>query len=139
MRWVLAGTGNVGDDDPPLNTGVLLDAKTGETITRQSKQFRFDLDAAQQTGAYCFAAFQPPVDMLYEDIEVKRALHVVKLGAMRLAILICEDVAHLSGLLPTVHHNGVSHVLTPVFAKPMRYWFWGQQAAEALQRRREPW
>jgi predicted amidohydrolase len=133
LRWVLAGTGNVQRRDPPRNTGVLLDAKTGEVIVEQSKQFRFDLAPEQQAGAYAFKAFgSAPTQTLYEDIDITRTMRLVELGSMRLAILICEDIGHFSELLAKVHHNGVSHVLTPVFAQHMRYWRWEQQAAEAF-------
>jgi predicted amidohydrolase len=133
LRWVLVGTGNVCETDPPHNTAVLLDARTGEPIVYQSKQFRFDLSPDQQKGAYAFPAFgKAPRSIAYEDIDVSRKLRLVELGSARLAILICEDVSNLSYLLAKVHHNGVSHVLTPVFAKPTRYWFWEQQAADAF-------
>ena len=133
LRWVLAGTGNVLDDDPPRNVAVLLDARTGEQIVEQPKQFRFNLSPEQQRGDYAFDAFDTASkETLYEDIDVARTLSLVELGAMRLAVLICEDLAHLSEVLAKAHHNGVSHVLGPVLAKQTRAWHWEQQAAAAF-------
>jgi predicted amidohydrolase len=133
LRWVLAGTGDVKDSDPPTNTAVLLDAETGETLVEQSKQYRFDLKPAQQRGDYAFDGFGA-TEVLYEDIDVSRQLKLVDLGTIRLAILICEDLGSLAGLLGKVHGNGASHVLAPVFAKPTRYWRWEEQAAEVFAR-----
>jgi predicted amidohydrolase len=48
---------------------------------------------------------------------------------MRIAILICEDLAKLLDIAPVVRDLGVSHVLTPVFSRPLQEHRWEQSAA----------
>lgn len=130
LRWVMVGSGNLHNHRRARNTAALLDGRTGEVIFEQTKQHRFNLSRAQQSGAdgYTFPEFSGK-HVLHEDIGVSRTLSVLELGAARLAILICEDLDRHEALLNKIHENGVSHILVPVFAKPTRYWFWEHQDA----------
>ena len=131
LSWVLVGTGNLRSDDPPRNTAALLDARTGAVMFEQSKQYRFVISAEQQAATYKLKAFDAS-GPLREDIYVPRQLWIAELGSARMAIAICEDLGRLESLLPSLTQNGVSHILSPVFAQPIRPWRWEQQAGSAL-------
>jgi predicted amidohydrolase len=129
LRWVLAGTGALNAESRrPSNTAVLLDGRTGAEIGRQDKMFAFD--------------FRPDVlkrwkldgrlgtETIAEDLARGRRLTVIDAGAMRVAILICEDLGRALDVGPLVRDLGISHVLTPVFSRPLKAHRWEQQAAE---------
>ena len=127
LRLVLAGSGNIERSTPPANTAVLLDATTGETLARQSKlhPFNFSSDDLELWGLN--DRFTAPID---EDLSRGERLCVMEAGGMRLAILVCEDLARLHAFSATLHAHGVSLILVPVFARPTKDRRWERSRAE---------
>jgi hypothetical protein len=55
---------------------------------------------------------------------------VVEAGGVRLAILVCEDLARLHAFAGALHAHGVSLLLVPVFARPTKDRRWERARAE---------
>ena len=127
LRLVLAGSGNVERSSPPANTAVLLDARTGETLAQQPKihPFNFSRDDVELWGLG--DRFRAPID---EDLSRGERLGVIEAGGVRVAILVCEDLARLHAFSATLHSHGVSLILVPVFARPTKDRRWERARAE---------
>jgi predicted amidohydrolase len=127
LRLVVAGSGNLDASSPPANEAVLLDALTGEVLVRQRKihPFNFSADDLELWGLT--GRFRGPID---EDLNRGERLCVVEAGGVRLAILVCEDLARLHAFAPVLHAHGVSLVLVPVFARPTKDRRWERSRAE---------
>lgn len=128
LRWVLVGTGNLRRGRPPTNTAVLLDGYTGEVIARQEKLFPFSLTPEilrrwQLSGRLDDAR----VD---EDLARGDRLVVLEAGALRVAMLICEDLGRVTDLAEPIRDLGISHLLVPVFSRPLREHRWEHQRSE---------
>ena len=135
LRWVFAGTGDLhGPDHPGANTrvneGWLFDAATGDVLIRARKGHRFDVTAELVSKGYPLVG-APPEPLLREDIHVGSQPVIAEMGSIRLAILICEDLARLEDLLSVTFAFGVSHVLAPVFSKPTAPHRWEQAKGSA--------
>jgi predicted amidohydrolase len=130
LLWVLAGSGDVDGGDPPANTAVLLDARSGAIVARQDKLFPFNFDRATLARWRLDARLgSDPVD---EDLRRGERLTVIEAGGgVRLAMLVCEDASRVQDLGPVVRDFGVSHVLAPVFSRPIKPHRWEQVAAAA--------
>lgn len=129
LRWVLAGTGNVPPGgDRANNTAILLDGRTGKVIGSQHKLYPFNFPAKvlarwDLTGRLGSAA-------IAEDLAVvPRLLTVVDAGAIRAAIVVCEDLNRLLDLGPLIRDLGISHLLVPVFSRQIKPHRWEQTAA----------
>jgi hypothetical protein len=126
LRWLFAGTGNLDRCTPRAeNAGALLDADTGEVIVHQRKQFPFDIEPAQHDDYPL--SFVDGKSMLREDIVPGYGSRLVELGAARVVVLICEDLARMDPLIPSLVAAGVSHIIAPVFSKPTMPFHWEQQ------------
>jgi predicted amidohydrolase len=127
LRLVVAGSGNLDGSSPPANEAVLLDARTGEILVRQRKihPFNFSPEDLELWGLR--DRLTAPVD---EDLSRGDRLCVVEAGAVRLAILVCEDLARLHALAPALHAHGISLLLVPVFARPTKDRRWERARAE---------
>jgi predicted amidohydrolase len=133
LQWGVMGTGNLkGPDHPgePVNETRLMDAATGEDIFAQRKGHRFDVDPYMLKVNYPLLD-APHGELLREDIRVGSPPTVAEMGAVRLAILICEDLGRLEMLLSIISAFGVSHVLAPVFSKPTEEGGWEQVSGGA--------
>jgi predicted amidohydrolase len=122
LRLVLAGSGNIDEVDPPSNTAVLLDARTGEVLLRQRKLFRFSLFADDLEHWRLIDRLGG--DAIDEDLEPGERLTIVETGWGRLAVLICEDLARVPALAQPLHAHNVSLILVPVFSRPTRAHRW---------------
>jgi predicted amidohydrolase len=128
LRLVLVGTGCLRMSlGRASNTAVLLDGRTGAEIARQNKMFAFDFDTKQVTRWGLVERLG--ADPVAEDLRHGREIMVLDTAGMRIAILICEDLAKLLDIAPVVRDLGVSHVLTPVFSRPLQEHRWEQSAA----------
>jgi predicted amidohydrolase len=127
LRLVVAGSGNLDGSSPPANEAVLLDARTGEILVRQRKihPFNFSPEDLELWGLR--DRLTAPVD---EDLSRGDRLCVVEAGAVRLAILVCEDLARLHAIAPALHAHAVSLLLVPVFARPTKDRRWERARAE---------
>ncbi|MFL5884097.1 MAG: hypothetical protein ACJ77M_03430 [Thermoleophilaceae bacterium] len=127
LRLVVAGTGNVEGTTPPSNTAVLLDAQTGEPLVQQRKihPFNFTPDDLALWGLA--DRFDAPID---EDLTRGERLCVLEAGGVRIAILVCEDLARLHAFSQTMHAHGVSLILVPVFARPTKDRRWERSRAD---------
>lgn len=127
LRLVVAGSGNLDGASPPANEAVLLDARTGEILVRQRKvhPFNFTPEDLQLWGLE--DRLTAPID---EDLTRGERVCVVEAGGVRLAILVCEDLARLHAFAPALHAHGVSLLLVPVFARPTKDRRWERARAE---------
>ena len=130
LHWVLAGSGDLDGQSTPVNAAVLLDAHTGDVLVRQDKIYRFDMDSATLD-------LWSLTDLLgdakvREDMSPGHRLKIIDGGGIRLAILVCEDAGRLMDLGAVVRSFAVSHVLMPVFSRPLAKHRWEQGAGDAF-------
>jgi predicted amidohydrolase len=133
LRWVLAGTGRLPGLGGSGNTAVMLDGRTGAVIGRQDKLYPFNLSAhvleRWKLGSRLGAA------AVAEDLTaIPRRLTVFEAGGARFAILICEDLNRLLDIGPLIRDLGISHLVVPVFSRPIQPHRWEQTAAAAHAR-----
>ncbi len=134
LRWVLAGTGDMSPRSArPRNTGVVLDARNGEVLGLQHKLYPFNMSTdvlnrwnlESRLGEAAIA----------EDIAVHpRRLSIFEAGAVRFAILVCEDLGRLIDIGPVIRDVGVTHLFVPVLARPLKRHHWEQSAASVYAR-----
>jgi predicted amidohydrolase len=127
LRLVVAGSGNVEGTTPPANSAALLDARTGEVLARQRKVHPFNFSQADLELWGLDGRLSAPID---EDLTRGERVCVVEAGGVRLAILVCEDLARLHAFAPALHGHGVSLILVPVFARPTKDRRWERARAE---------
>jgi predicted amidohydrolase len=128
LRWLLVGSGPLGNDDPPYNRAVLLDRRTGDVIMTQDKLKHFTLVEKQIVGWGIPGA--PKGTAAEEYIQQGSAVNVLESSLGRLAVLICEDFPKSVGWERELLACGVSHLLVPIFSKPIMRYRWEQIAAE---------
>jgi predicted amidohydrolase len=133
LRLMIPGSGVLTDAGARAsNTAVLLDGRTGAVIARQHKLFAFDFDETelerwklqQRLGSQTLA----------EDLVPGRRLEVIDAGGARIAILICEDLSRLLDVGPLIRDFGVSHLLAPVFSRPLKARRWENTAGDVYVR-----
>ena len=127
LRLVVAGSGNLDGASPPANEAVLLDALTGEILVRQRKVHPFNFTPEDLELWGLTDRLTAPID---EDLSRGERVCVVEAGGVRLAILVCEDLARLHAFAPALHAHGVSLLLVPVFARPTKDRRWERARAE---------
>lgn len=128
LLWVLVGSGDIDGSDPPANASVLLDARSGTLIARQDKLYPFNLDALTLKRWKLDAYLGP--DPVNEDLRRGEQLTILEAGGgVRLAVLVCEDAGRAQDLGPVVRDFGVSHILAPVFSRPIKPHRWEEVAA----------
>ncbi|MDN3353041.1 hypothetical protein [Actinomadura sp. DC4] len=128
LRWILIGSGPVGSDDPPHNRAVLMDRRTGDIIMTQDKLRNFTLVEKQIVSWGIPGA--PKGRSAEEYIQQGAAVNVLESSLGRLAILICEDFPKSVNWERELIACGVSHMLVPIFSKPIMRYRWEQIAAE---------
>jgi predicted amidohydrolase len=122
LRWLMVGTGNVPNSEPPLNRGVLIDRRSGEILMAQDKLYPFTL-SGEQLDEWKLTPLLGR-DVITEDITRGDQVAVTETRLGRIAILVCEDLARLFDLGPRLRAHGISHVLAPVFSKQVKYHHW---------------
>jgi predicted amidohydrolase len=127
LRMVVAGSGNLDGVTPPANEAVLLDARTGEVLVRQRKIHPFNFSTGDLELWGLTDRLAGPID---EDLTRGDRVCLVEAGGVRLAILVCEDLARLHAFAPSLHAHGVSLLLVPVFARPTKDRRWERARAE---------
>lgn len=128
LRWLLVGSGPLGEEDPPPNRAVLLDRLTGREILSQDKLAAFILTAEQARGWDLPGA--PASGSAAEDITRGSAVSVLETSIGRLAILICEDLNQSVQWERELTECGVSHLFVPIFSKPIMQYRWEQIGAQ---------
>lgn len=132
LRWILLGSGPVGGRG---NRAVLVDRWTGEELLRQDKLADFSLTDWQVVtwGLPAPDEAKRPGTVLREDID--RDVEFCTLDAFlgRIGVLICESLTRW----PDSRHSevvdsGPSHVLAPVFSKPLDEGTWEGQGSGGL-------
>ncbi|HKG35352.1 MAG TPA: hypothetical protein VKA89_02820 [Solirubrobacterales bacterium] len=127
LRFVVAGSGNVEGSSPPANEAVVLDAITGEVLARQPKVHPFNFSPEDLELWGLADRLTAPID---EDLRRGERVSVLEAGGVRLAILVCEDLARLHAFATALHAHGVSLILVPVFARPTKDRRWERARAE---------
>jgi predicted amidohydrolase len=128
LRWLLVGTGPLGEDDPPPNRAVLLDRLTGREILSQDKLTAFILAPDQASGWHLPCELNG--DSAAEDITRGSTVAVLETSLGRLAILICEDLNQSFVWERELIECGISHLFVPIFSKPIMQYRWEQTGAE---------
>lgn len=128
LRLLMPGTGNLAASDPPSNTAVLLDARTGAVLAEQHKLDRFTLrpDEIPRFGLW-FGE-----DGVEEDLTPGSKLTVIESRVGRLVMLICEDLASLTTVGHLIHKVGASVALVAVFSRPTQLHRWEHGRASVL-------
>jgi predicted amidohydrolase len=128
LRWLLVGSGPLGPDDPPPNRAVLLDRWTGDTLLKQDKLAGFTLTREQATAWNL--PDRPVKDSAAEYSAWGSTITVRESSLGRLAVLICEDLNQSVGWERELVTCGISHLLVPIFSKPIMHYRWEQIGAE---------
>ncbi|MFI0355119.1 hypothetical protein [Actinomadura sp. 9N407] len=128
LRFILLGSGPLGPGDPPPNRAVLLDRWTGQELLVQDKLSGFTLTAEQMRLWRLPGA--PPAGTADEYITPGTRVALLDMALGRLATLICEDLSRSVGWERELLSCGVSHLLVPIFSKPILRYRWEQQSAE---------
>ncbi|TDD88483.1 hypothetical protein E1293_06250 [Actinomadura darangshiensis] len=128
LRFLLLGSGPLGGGDPPPNRAVLLDRWTGQELLVQDKLSGFTLDAGQMRLWRLPDA--PAAGTAAEYARPGTKVSVLDSSLGRLAVLICEDLGRSAGWERELQSCGVSHLLVPIFSKPILEYRWEEQGAE---------
>jgi hypothetical protein len=121
LHWLMVGSGDVGSSRPS-NVAVLLDARSGESLVEQPKVYPFNLDARTLRRWKLDELLGER--RLDEDLLPGTQIFVLEGGGVRLAILVCEDLKRVEDLASHLRNFGVSHILAPVFGRPIRLHRW---------------
>lgn len=132
LRWVLIGTGNLAGGRPASNTALLLHGRTGDVIAHQEKLFPFNF--TPEVLRRWNLTSRLGENAIEEDLLRGGHLTVIEAGALRVSILICEDLSRVTDLSVTVRDFGVSHLLVPVFGRPLRDHRWEHNSADIYGR-----
>lgn len=140
LQWLLVGTGDVSDaadtsrasdetpETAPLNAAVLLDAHSGEVLACQAKIHPFNITArVLRRWKLEHLLGEKPVE---EWMQPGRQLAVLDGGGVRVAILVCEDLKRAIDFGEHLRSFGVSHILTPIFGRPIKDHRWETQHGE---------
>ncbi|MGI8428078.1 MAG: hypothetical protein ACR2OB_01950 [Solirubrobacteraceae bacterium] len=129
LRWVLAGSGDLTPGGKhSSNTAVLLDGRTGQVIGSQHKLYPFNL-SAEIIERWDLSGHFGKHAMGEDLAPVERILTVFDAGAIRAAIVICEDLNKPLDLGPLIRDLGISHLFVPVFSRQIKPHRWEQTAA----------
>lgn len=128
LQWVLVGSGSLGSGRRPDNTAILLNARTGEEIGRQAKCFPFTMSSTELTRWKLEALLG--TDQVEEDLEPGDGLTFLDAGGIRLAILVCEDLARAIDFGRAIRAFGATHLIVPVFARPAKDRRWERTKAD---------
>ncbi|MBG6091549.1 hypothetical protein IW256_005662 [Actinomadura viridis] len=128
LRFIMLGSGPLGGGDPPPNRAVLLDRWTGRELLVQDKLSGFTLDAGQMRLWRLPGA--PSAGTADEYLAPGATIALLDMALGRLAVLICEDLSRSIGWERELLSCGVSHLLVPIFSKPILRYRWEQQGAE---------
>jgi hypothetical protein len=123
LHWLMVGSGDVGTPRPS-NVAVLLDARSGQPLVEQPKVHPFNLDARTLRRWKLDGLLGE--QRLDEDLLPGRRIFVLEGGGVRLAILVCEDLKRVEDLASHLRNFGVSHILAPVFGRPIKLHRWEQ-------------
>jgi predicted amidohydrolase len=72
--------------------------------------------------------------LIHEDIEPTTEVKVVELGGLRVVILICEDAARVEEFAGLLADLAATHVIVPVFSRPVHRRRWERAAADVYKR-----
>jgi predicted amidohydrolase len=132
LRWIVTGSGDLVGGKRPSNTAVILDARTGEVVASQHKLFGFHMMPTELERWNLTSHLGN--ERIDEDLEPGRHVTIFEAGGIRLALLICEDLGRVIDHGPLLRDFGVSHVIAPVFGRPLKKRRWEQSAAENYAR-----
>jgi predicted amidohydrolase len=124
LKWLFVGSGDVSvsSENGPVNRCVLLDRVTAEIVLEQDKVHPFTLTADQLEEWRLVDRLGS--DDIEEDLDSGRRLLVAESALGRIVVLVCEDLARIVEIGPTLSHQGISHVFAPVFSKETRLHHW---------------
>jgi len=134
LRYLLFGTGPLSDGsppvlgDPPPNRAILIDRWTGKDVLVQDKMLGFALSGHHLESWRIPGA--PEAGPVEEYTERGDIIGSVDTGLGRLSILICEDFSRPGRWERELRACGVSHLLVPIFSKPIYRYRWERDAAE---------
>ncbi|MEV6851881.1 hypothetical protein [Actinoplanes sp. NPDC051411] len=130
LDYLLIGSGPVGGHNPPFNRAVLIHRHSGQILMTHDKMHRFTID--REMAAKWKIPGAPGDRWLEEDIATGDRLGILDLGRVRLAVLICEDLSSSFAFDREIAAVGVSTLLVPIFARPIRPHHWETSGAQRL-------
>ncbi|MFC5183034.1 carbon-nitrogen hydrolase family protein [Actinomadura harenae] len=128
LRLLMLGSGPLGGGDPPPNRAVLIDRWTGAELLVQDKLSPFVLGERQMRDWAVPGA--PGAGTAEEDIAPGAAVRLLDCSLGRLAVLICEDLSRADRWDRELMAAGASHLLVPIFSKPILRFRWEEQGAQ---------
>ncbi|MFD4475750.1 hypothetical protein ACFWPU_06500 [Streptomyces sp. NPDC058471] len=130
LRWVLLGTGPLGEGDPRPNRAVMVDRSTGETILTHDKMHGFTMGKGQADRWRL--PDRPRHEAAAEYLERGDIVTVAETAIGRVAVLICEDIKQSTDWEAALRAFGVSHLFVPLLSSPISRTFprWDRLAAE---------
>jgi predicted amidohydrolase len=136
LRYVLVGSGNLrpASRGPRAgNTAVLLDGRTGAELGRQHKIYPFNM-TAETVERWKLTPYLGDGPVVEDLAVVQPRMTIFELGAIRLGVVVCEDLNKPLDLGPLIRDLGISHLLAPVFSRPVQSHRW-EDAAAAIHAR----
>jgi len=125
LRLVIPGSGWL--DRPaggaPDNTVPVLDGQDGRVIASQSKLHGFPMSASEVKSW----RLGLPHEELDEDISIGEHLTALEWEGGRAVVLPCEDLARIGALAARVTALRPSHMIVPVFSRPLKRERWEQR------------
>lgn len=128
LRLLMLGSGPLGGGDPPPNRAVLIDRWTGEELLVQDKLSPFVL-GEQQLRDWALPG-APGAGTAEEDITPGGTVRLLDCSLGRLAVLICEDLSRAERWDRELMAAGASHLMVPIFSKPILRFRWEEQNAQ---------
>ncbi|WP_026416206.1 hypothetical protein [Actinomadura oligospora] len=128
LRLLMLGSGPLGGGDPPPNRAVLIDRWTGTELLVQDKLSPFVLGEQQLRDWAPPGA--PRAGTAEEDIAPGATVRLLDCSLGRLAVLICEDLSRADRWDRELMAAGASHLLVPIFSKPILRFRWEEQNAQ---------
>jgi predicted amidohydrolase len=127
LRYLLLGSGPLGRDDPPPNRAVLIDRWTRKEILVHDKLAWFTMEKKRHLDGWRVpgAPEEGPVE---EYIRRGTKVRTVDTSLGRLSILVCEDLGRPIRWERELRACGVSHLLVPIFSKPIFEHRWEEAA-----------
>ena len=129
LTWLLVGSGPLGGGKQPPNQAVMVDRHTGDVVFTQNKLHPFTL-GDNHIRKWQLSGLGP--GPLGEWMAEGRSRSIVETAVGRFVVCICEDLGRVTELTNEIAPWGVSHVLVPILAEPIRPYHWEHNSAERL-------
>ncbi len=131
LTWIMLGTGpTTTDAEVPPNRAVIIHRVTGDVVLAQDKCHPFTL----ATGHLVKWGLREELGdgPLAEYMTEGRQYHLLESSVGRVCVFVCEDLGRVAESAPEVLPFGLTHLLVPIFAEPIRRHHWEESSADML-------